>query len=200
MNRVVLSDEALDELRTLGDPSLQALPKKQRTIDGVYGHRADLPGMVTPDRDKLVVAQQLFRDYTPEIAGALLLAALPQSYATEYGAAVLGAHGQLVDNLTRRIGETARFLLTIMQPGQDTNDDQDRLWNWDKWEDGTGGDNASRLGAPDPSLPWVTCAYLRLFHQMVRDDLDAARKKAPVWPEKDNPIDKLLGEVVPNRS
>ena len=50
--------------------------------------------MVQPDCEKLVVAQRLFGDYTPEIAGALLLAALPQSYATEYGAAVLGARGE----------------------------------------------------------------------------------------------------------
>jgi ER-bound oxygenase mpaB/B'/Rubber oxygenase, catalytic domain len=182
MSRVVLPEAALDELRTLGDPCLETKARENRTIQSVYDDREDLPGMVTPDRDKLVLAQRLFGDYTPEIAGALLLAALPQSYATEYGAAVLGARGELENDLTRRIGRTAKFLLTIMQRGADTDADQGRLWDWNQW----------RRKGPALALPWGACVHLRIIHQGVRDELDEERHSRAA--KNDDRIDKLLGD------
>ena len=80
------------------------------------------------DVDKLEVAQRLFARYGTEIGGALLLAALPQSYATAFGAGVLGANAQLETDLARRIRRTMLFLLTVMQPAEDA-EHQLQLWD-----------------------------------------------------------------------
>ncbi len=137
MSRIVLRTEVLERLRTLGDDGLKSsgfVDPALIKIDDALRKFNDLPkAELLPrafkiDPEKLLVAQRLFSDYIAEISGALLLAALPQSYATEYGAAVLGAHGELTRNLTRRIGATAQFLLTVMQRGADAAD-QDRLWD-----------------------------------------------------------------------
>lgn len=181
MSRVVLHEEVLDALRTRGDPDLNTKGLGPGCIAAVHKERKLLIGMVKPDRDKLVLAQRLFGDYTAEIAGALLLAALPQSYATEYGAAVLGAHGELQRDLAQRIGRTAQFLLTVMQKGADTDADQDRLWDWNEWD-----------CEQDPlRLPWGACVHLRLIHEGVRDRLNAERKKNT---KNGHRIDEMLGE------
>ena len=54
---------------------------------------------ISVDPAKLQEAQRLFAAFGTEISGALLLAALPQSYATEFGAGVLGANAELERNL-----------------------------------------------------------------------------------------------------
>ena len=62
----------------------------------------------------IVRARDLFVRYGDEISAALLLSALPESYAAEWGAPVLIAHGDLVWQLPRRIRQTALFLLGVL--------------------------------------------------------------------------------------
>src|SRR4029079_12451317 len=162
-------------LRTIGDPVLDQLAPAQRTFEKLRLRTDLLPQSVVPDPDKLFVAQRLYRDYTAEISGALLLAALPQSYATEYGAGVLGAHGQLTNNLTQRIGRTAQFLVTVLQQGDNTPDDQTRLWDW----------RCSNSATDVTDLPWARCVQLRLFHQNVRTTLASS---------PDDAVKALLGD------
>jgi len=115
MSRAILPQAALERLRTIGDPALERLSSKKQNFDKLRLRPDLLSATLELDTEKLFVAQRLYGDYTAEISGALLLAALPQSYATEYGAGVLGAHGQLSSDLTRRIGLTAQFLVTVLQ-------------------------------------------------------------------------------------
>jgi len=164
----ILEPAVLTKLRTIGDAGLDQLPSAKRTVDELRRRTDLLPQSVVPDPDKLFLAQCLYRDYTAEISGALLLAALPQSYATEYGAGVLGAHGQLTSNLTQRIGRTAQFLVTVLQQGENTADDQNRLWDW----------RCSKPGTDVTDLPWARCVQLRLFHQNVRKTLVSSTDKA----------------------
>ncbi len=52
----------------------------------------------------------------PRSPGRCCMVALPQSYATEFGAGVLGANARLDSDLVRRIRRTAQFLAVVMQP------------------------------------------------------------------------------------
>jgi hypothetical protein len=184
MSRALLAPDVLPKLRTIGDLPLDdlELPSREAAEDMFddFRKRDDLlPTTFELDPEKLFVAQRLFGDYIVEISGALLLAALPQSYATEYGAAVLGAHGELSHDLTRRIGATAQFLLTVMRRAPDSPDDQNRLWDWNR-----------SIAEPKQSvteLPWAACVRLRLLHQVFRNELKAAAIKDPR-------IEKLLGK------
>src|SRR3954451_5142513 len=162
MNRV-LPTEALELLRSVGDPVLELMPAAERSVECLRLKADLLPANVVPDPEKLYIAQRLYGQYTAEISGALLLAALPQSYATAYGAGGLGAHGQLETDLSLRIGRTAEFLVTVLQQGEDKVADQNRLWDW----------RQSTAGSSD-DLPWVKCLNLRIRHQRVRDTLTSS--------------------------
>ena len=59
-------------------------------------------------------ARRLFETYGDEIAAAVLLAGLPELYATQWGAPVLVAHGDLVWHVQRRVRQTAQFLLDVL--------------------------------------------------------------------------------------
>lgn len=163
MNRVLPTD-VLRLLRSIGDPVLAEIPEAERSVERLRQTGDLLPASVMPDPEKLFVAQRLYGQYTAEISGALLLAALPQSYATAYGAGVLGAHGQLRTDLTHRIGRTAEFLVTVLQQGKDNKADQLRLWDW----------RESSGAGSDLDLPWVKCLDLRIRHQEVRDRLTSS--------------------------
>jgi hypothetical protein len=165
MNRV-LPPDVFTTLCRLGDPDLENTPAEQRTLANLCQWPNLLPENVVPDPEKLVVAQRLFGDYTAEISGALLLAALPQSYATGYGSRVLVANGKLTSDLARRIGRTAQFLVTILQQGKDDDKDQNRLWNY------------QASGEQTEGLPWVACLNLRLRHQVIRDSLTSSDDEA----------------------
>lgn len=180
MSRAVLKIDVLEKLRTIGDPILAKMPASQRTLKRLRLRADLLPATFEVDPEKLVVAQRLYGDYTAEISGALLLAALPQSYATEYGAAVLGAHGELTHNLTQRIGRTAEFLVTVLQKGPVKPTSQRRMWDWRESAD------VDYVG----DLPWAACMKLRITHQRVRDQLAAAI----AGPKDASHIKALLGE------
>lgn len=140
----------LDALREIGDPDLDA---------GTYAEPKKPP--VELDAARLDQAQRLFAAYGTEIGGALLLAALPQSYATAWGSRVLWANATLQDDLVRRIKETAKFVLEVAQRGRDL---QGRLWD-PSWR--PAGDQPVVPDMP----PWKRCVELRRFHQRTRVDL-----------------------------
>jgi hypothetical protein len=98
-----------------------------------------------------------------EIAGALLLAALPQSYACALGVGVLGANERLENDLVRRIRGTAQFLMAVMERAGANG--QDVLWRPSTYP-------ASDRAGP---APWEVCTALRLYHEAIRVDLDARR-------------------------
>jgi hypothetical protein len=131
---------------------------------------------IVPDGEKLVRAQQLFARYGTEIAGALLLAGLPQTYAAEPGSAVLTATGRLQRDLRRRVRGTAQFLLVVMQQAQGRTE-SDRhaaaaaMWNPDA-------DQPPRRGRPGEQTPppWKMCAGLRLYHNAIRMDVENQAK------------------------
>ena len=114
--------------------------------------------------------------YGDEISAASLLRALPESYAAEWGAPVLIAHGDLVWQLPRRIRQTALFLLAVLtetdacvtQPGS--------------------GAPPAAPGLRSANLPPVIntastlfqqCVWLRLFHAGIRRDLGGDATAAP---------------------
>jgi ER-bound oxygenase mpaB/B'/Rubber oxygenase, catalytic domain len=102
----------------------------------------------------VTTARDLFAQYGDEISAALLLAALPETYATAWGARVLVAHGDLVWQLPRRIRETALFLATVLS----------------KHPAATHGDPVVNTD----SAFFKNCAGLRLFHHMLRIQLTPA--------------------------
>ena len=104
-----------------------------------------------------------------EISGALLLAALPQSYATGFGAGALAARGMLVDDLGRRVKMTAAFLLGVTRPAKDLAEQQ-QLWL-------PAGPTAA--GSAQQPMPWRLCAMLRVQHAMFRKELLAAHDAVP---------------------
>lgn len=73
-------------------------------------------------------AQHLFGRYSTEISAALLLAALPQTYATRWGPSVLVATGGLVSGLRRRIRGTAQFLMRVMTEPEGAAESQRLPW------------------------------------------------------------------------
>ena len=112
-------------------------------------------------------AQRLFGRFAPEISGALLIAALPQSYATTFGAHVLAAAGGLENDLVRRVRGTAQFLLVVTQLAID-DDDARRQWQ----------PPSEQSPASGVVMPWHVCTALRLYHQTIRRKLiDDARSK-----------------------
>jgi hypothetical protein len=117
--------------------------------------------LISIEPDKLVVGQKLFARYGTEISGALLLAALPQTYAAEEGARVLAETERLQSDLRRRIRGTAQFLVLLMPPPAGPTAAAE-LWNTERPLD----DDASTLP------PWAACAALRVYHESVRRDIE----------------------------
>ena len=114
------------------------------------------------DADRLEEAQHLFAAYGTEIGGALMLAALPQSYATAWGSRVLWANSRLQHDLVRRIKGTARFVLAVAQ----------RAATARRVVSGTRRGSRSPTGlAAHPHPPWQQCVELRLYHQAIRERL-----------------------------
>ena len=75
------------------------------------------------DQKLIEEAQQIFSDFGPEISMILLCKSLPQCYACGKGAKVLYHTGRFVEHdgnyelLTRRLMETAQFVINVMNPG-----------------------------------------------------------------------------------
>jgi hypothetical protein len=146
----VLSDRILDRMRTIGDPvvdeAVEGLKDTHPSTYDVWLRAATTKGLsrflrgdwlqrnaarfavshlLDPDRElpeplKVTAASQLFARYGSEIAAALLLAALPESYASGRGAKTLLVHSALGAGgtvSTRRIQATAQFVISVLTPG-----------------------------------------------------------------------------------
>ncbi len=194
MKRTILPETALKDLRSIGDPDLDGRISKPSAVleavrnQGLYAFAQDRQwekmvkggGPTAPsvalDPDKLSEAQRLFAVFGTEIAGALLLAALPQSYATAFGVGVLGANERLESDLVRRIRGTAQFLLAVMERARP--EDQHRLW----------APSAESNTRRDSPAPWEVCTALRVYHAAIRADLHQRRK------DGNEQVRQLLGE------
>lgn len=115
--------------------------------------------------DELERTRSLFHQYGSEIGSALLLAALPQAYATTWGARVLSATGHLSNDnagdLTRRIRATAQFVTFVLGPsgfvaeGDLSNGAIENAWDARSANEAKGQAFRSVMG-------------LRLLHQVIR--------------------------------
>jgi hypothetical protein len=90
-----------------------ALPDKVERDDPYWTH--DPP---SADDGQLALAQELFVLNGGEIAGALLMSALPATYASRTGAEVLAHTGELNSNARRRIAETAQLVVDVLFPDE----------------------------------------------------------------------------------
>lgn len=121
-------------------------------------------------------ARGLFTYYGDEICASLLLAGLPDSYATAWGSRVLIEHGDLVWALPRRVRQTAMFLMTVF--ANESHGEQDKY----------GTETLERA-----------CAGLRLFHHMVRTQLVGNEHALlALGPDNSTPINQedLLGTLL----
>jgi ER-bound oxygenase mpaB/B'/Rubber oxygenase, catalytic domain len=143
-------------------------------IDGTFG--AALPSFPI---NELSRTRSLFQQYGREIGSALLLAALPQAYATSWGARVLAATGHLQNNspgdLTRRIRATAQFVTFVLGPtgfvkeGDAGNGKVENAWD-------------ARQGQGQPAnlgVAFRSVMGLRLLHQIIRTILTEPPDDAP---------------------
>jgi hypothetical protein len=188
MATTVLSAAVLEWLRDVGDPALEkdagsdefaarirgigllreadGIDDKTRDELATSSHQALHDSTVELNGSKLLHAQHLFSRYGNEISGALLLAALPQTYAAQFGARVLTASGRLTSDLQRRIRGTAQFLVLVMQGAKD---ERAAIDQWTRHD-------ARHWPSPCPP-PWLMTALLRRYHQAIRarvkDTLDA---------------------------
>jgi ER-bound oxygenase mpaB/B'/Rubber oxygenase, catalytic domain len=190
---LVLPDDVLAALRTIGDPPTEG--RTGRTIAAVpsAGLRAMSPDdqslrarlrkhAARPPLDyaKLAEAQRLFAEYGSEIAAALLLAVLPQSYATAFGVQVLAANAELVRDPARRIRRTAQFVIDVTTRATKPKE-QRRLWDPDFTAAATG----------EAFRPWERCELLRAHHAALRMRLTAADGiKGSIGPENKTPINQ----------
>jgi hypothetical protein len=121
-------------------------------------------------------ARGRFTYFGDEVCASLLLAGLPDAYATAWGSRVLVAHGDLVWALPRRVRETAMFLMTVLSSYE------------------------TEAGKKASDTIVEACAPLRLFHEMLRKllrrDEDALRRA--VGDENAMPINQedLLGTLL----
>jgi hypothetical protein len=102
----------LCDVRTNQDRLPEALPEDIR--------RFFLERVVPPpwlNRSRVLNAQQWAERHLFHVTVALFCAALPSAYAAERGASVLAATGRMASDLDRRINETARFVLNVLEPG-----------------------------------------------------------------------------------
>ncbi|WP_128547035.1 DUF5995 family protein [Larkinella soli] len=107
--------------RDFPNPAFDALPTDVRDlIEGYFVATRKLPDWAEPF--KLMVAADLFRQYGPKILLVLLCKSLPLCYTCWRGAKVLYRTGRLrvhdgsLNSFTRRLMETAQFVVDILTP------------------------------------------------------------------------------------
>jgi uncharacterized protein with NAD-binding domain and iron-sulfur cluster len=94
-----------------GDPTAPV----DAALGAYLADRPALPSWCDPERMEL--GRRFFADWGPAIAGTLFCASLPAGYAAAKGVQVLGRTGELLKRPQRRIMETGRLLITVMQDG-----------------------------------------------------------------------------------
>jgi hypothetical protein len=111
MKPLPLDDSALDRARLRGDPEAEAWLEH-----GTH----DVPLRMQPpdwlDPVRALRAQRFSEAHLVHITMALFYASLPTAYATPRGPAVLIASGRTSEDVERRVNETARLLLDVLEP------------------------------------------------------------------------------------
>jgi uncharacterized protein (DUF2236 family) len=121
-----LADRAVTTVLDGGQPVRELLASLQRNAQAVpaglpaplndfLGATAALPAWTDPAR--LELGERLFSRLGPPSVAVLFCSSLPQCYAAEKGAHVLGFSRRLMSDPERRIVETAQFVLDVMAPG-----------------------------------------------------------------------------------
>jgi len=119
------ADELLGELgeeaRAVG-AALRGVRRNDQVLPASLSAQARrFLGGVTPppwvDRTRVLRAQRWADAHLVPVTTALLCASLPSAYAAERGARVLAATGRLQSDIDRRVNETARFVLDLLEPG-----------------------------------------------------------------------------------
>jgi len=186
----------LDEIRHIGDPTIPAQEDlgdtfKKTQDKSFLGFRpgwpsqdvSDFPTEIEIDKEKLALACDLFSRYGTEIAGALLMAALPHAYAAQWGSRVLTATARLQTDFRRRIVRTSQFVLMVTRAPQG-DETFEHLWRPDK----AGLRSAFR---PEQMPPWRACLVVRQFHESVRREIAADKRlQESVGPENATPLNQ----------
>lgn len=90
-------------------------------VEDYFQRTKQLPEWV--DWDKVHLGEKVFTKYGPEISMSLLCKSLPEAYACAKGAKVLYATGRMSEHngslsvFTRRLMETAQFVINVCSPG-----------------------------------------------------------------------------------
>ncbi len=148
-----------------------------RHVSSVYGAS---PGrMIARGRD-------LFVRYGDEISAALLLSALPESYAAEWGAPALIAHGDLVWQLPRRIRQTALFLVGVLTDTGPYVVTTPARRGGRKGGPSVVNDNETPVIDPESTL-FQQCVGLREFHAGIRGLLNKDTHTPAAWTSRSAP-------------
>jgi hypothetical protein len=192
MAHEIIPTPILNRLRLIGDPGLEPLlspAAAEKLRSAVLAHRlltqqkeitddfftvVPATSLTEDDVDRLMHAQRQFATYGSEISGALLLAALPQSYAAQWASRVLVASARLQDDFRRRILGTSQFLVVVMR-GAKRKEDVERYW--------TKGDEPHKDSL---MMPWKASLAVRLYHE-------AIRKTLPSRADRDDALRVQLG-------
>jgi hypothetical protein len=134
------SHAVLDAARKLGDEPLDVCVARlgrevwavHSALEGVRSNRETLPDCLPSElrdflrahvtvpvwlnRARILNAQAWAERHLLHITAALFCASLPSAYAADRGARVLMATQRMTTDLDRRVNETARFVLTMLEP------------------------------------------------------------------------------------
>jgi len=107
---VLAVNALLRSVRRNDDPLPAALPPAVSKF---------LAGVAPPpwwQRTRVLAAQRWATEHLLHVTVALFCASLPSAYAAADGARVLASTGRMTRDLDRRINETARFVLAVVEP------------------------------------------------------------------------------------
>lgn len=106
------------QLRDNTDIPKSDMPEAVKTY---FEQTKTLPNWI--DQAKIKIGQAVFAEHGPQISLSLLCKSLPEAYACANGAKVLYATGRMterngsLDVFTRRLMETAQFVVNVCSPG-----------------------------------------------------------------------------------
>lgn len=129
-----LADEVIADIMAAGDnKAINILFNQLRNTSDIKN--ADLPPSVAnyfevtsqlpewTDPTKIAVGEKLFSQYGPHMSMLLLCKSLPEAYSAAKGAMVMYRTGRMVEHqgslqmFTRRLMETAQFVINVCAPG-----------------------------------------------------------------------------------
>lgn len=122
----IVNDNDFGELRHLfsqlnDNNDIAQNPNLHPSVDNYFKNEMDLPTWA--DENKIIVAQNVYLRFAPQIAIVLNFKALPLCYVCKNGAKVLTATGRLtggdkdIARTMRRLFETSQMVINVMSPG-----------------------------------------------------------------------------------